>query len=158
MGLFRLDEVFQIAMQAEETGRLLYESTAAQAKDAKVAELCRQLAAQEKGHYEKFAAMAKALPENISARRLSLEEMDFVDALVRGRVVPAEEEAKRTARENSLPALLDLAIRAERDSQAFYGQILPWVDAKEAGLIRDIIAEESRHERLLTDVRAKMPS
>lgn len=156
MAMFRLDEVLQLAMQAEETGRLLYEATAAEAKDAKAAALCRQLASQEKAHYEKFRAMKEGLPVDYAARRLSLEEMEFVSSLVQGKVVPLEAEARRIARSNSLAQILDLAIQAERDSQAFYRQIMAEVDSTAAGTIREIIAEEARHEQILTKVRSEI--
>ncbi len=153
MGLFRLDEVFQIAMQAEESGRLLYETVAKEAADPKVAGLCGQLAAQERKHYDKFKAMKAALPAGIDERRLSLEEMEFVQALIEGRVTPLEAEARRIVRESSLAKVLDMAIQAEKDSAAFYEQMVAGVDAGAAAAIREIIQEENRHERMLTEAR-----
>jgi rubrerythrin len=155
MGLFSLDEIFQMAMQAEETGRLLYEAVAKEASDPRVADLCRKLAAQEARHYGRFKAIKEAQPER-NSRRLSLEEMDFVDGLMRGRVTPLEAEAKRVARENSLGKVLNLAIQAETDSAAFYEQILPAVDAVEAKAIREIIEEEKRHYRVLSEYRQEI--
>ena len=155
MGLFSLGEVFQIAMQAEESGRLLYVSVAKDASDPKVVDLCKKLAAQEGMHYEKFKAMKEAQPER-NSRRLSLEEMEFVDGLVQGRVTPLESEARRVAKENSLSKVLDLAIQAELDSAALYEQILPAVDAAEVSAIREIIEEEKRHYRILTEYRKEM--
>ena len=153
MGLFRLDEVLQIAMQAEESGRLLYETVAKETADPKVADLCRQLAIQEGRHYEKFKAMKEAAPNQMNSRRLSLEEMDFVQGLTQGRVTPLEAEAKRIVRDNSPAEVLDMAVQAEKDSAAFYEQILTGVDAADAGAIREIIEEEDRHRGILTDLR-----
>jgi rubrerythrin len=48
MGMFTLDEVLKIAMQAEATGMSLYEVMAKETKDPKVIDLFRQLAGQEK--------------------------------------------------------------------------------------------------------------
>ena len=155
MGLFRLDEVFQLAMKAEETGQRLYEAVAAEAKDGQVADLCRKLAGAEGKHFLKFQAMKQALPTNIEARKLSLDDLDFVQSLVKGRVVPDEVEALRIARSHSLPEVLDIAIQAERDSQAFYGQILDGIEAKDAAAIREIIAEERHHEEMLVEARRK---
>ena len=110
MALFSVDEVFQMAMQAEESGRLLYETMARVASDPKVVELGHQLAAQEKTHLDKFKAMREAQAKKYDQRRLSLEEMQFVDALVHGKVIPNEAEATKVAKDNSVPELLDLAI------------------------------------------------
>ena len=156
MGLFRVDEVFQIAMQAEETGRLLYEALADQAVEPALKTLCRQLANQEAAHYQTFKALKDALANRTDQRRLSLEEMDFVAGLVQGKVVPNEAQARRLARENNLPAVLDMAIRAEIDSQAFYRQILPGVEGSDALAIQRIIEEEKHHQYQLEKVRATM--
>ena len=153
MGLFSLDEVFQMAMQAEESGRLLYEAVAKECSDARVAQLCRALAAQELGHYQKFKGMKEAQARQVESRRLSLEETEFTQALIQGRVIPLEAEARRIARENSLAKVLDMAIRAEQGSVAFYSQMLGSVDPPDAAAIGKIIEEEKRHERQLQEVR-----
>ena len=156
MGLFRVDEVLQIAMQAEETGRLLYEAVANQATNVEVQGLCRQLAAQEKAHFDTFKTMKDSLANRIDSRRLSVEEMAFVQGLVSGNVVPDEAQARRLARENSLQGVLDLAIQAEKDSQAFYRQILPGVDGANAAAVQRIIDEENTHQQRLEQVRARL--
>jgi len=156
MGLFRVDEVLQIAMQAEEMARLLYEAVAAQTTNRDVRALCRQLAAQEKGHYETFRAMKDGMARQVDSRRLSLEEMGFVQALVQGKVVPNEAQARRLARENSLQGVLDMAIQAEKDSQEFYRQILPGVDGADAQAVQRIIDEEKLHQQRLEQVRSRL--
>lgn len=156
MALFRLDEVFQMAMHAEQMGQLLYESTAKEAKDPQVVDLCQRLASQEKAHYETFKSMQEAMPKDYAARRLSLEEMAFVQSLVDGSVIPSEAEARKAARENSLAQILDTAIQAERNSQDFYGQIAQGVDAAGASAIRAIIEEEKQHEQVLSEARRRL--
>ena len=156
MGLFRVDEVLQIAMQAEETGRLLYQALAEQSSDPRVQTLCRQLADQEKGHFEIFKAMKDAQANQTDARRLSLEEMQFIQGLVSGQVVPSEAEARRLVRENNLAGVLDIAIQAEKDSQAFYRQILPGVDGADAKAVQKIIDEEKTHQKRLEQVRGQL--
>lgn len=154
MGIFRIDEILQMAMQAEESGRLLYETLANQAAgEPKIAELCRQLAAQEKGHFEKFKAMREATPKRLDSRRLALEEIEFVKSLMEGRAVPAETEAKRIVQENSMAQVLSMAIQAEVGSAAFYRELLAGVDSGDAATVREIIEEEKRHEKMLRDAR-----
>ena len=156
MGLFRLDDVLQMAMRAEQMGQTLYEATAKEAKDPKVSDLCRRLAAQEKSHYETFKAMSEALPPDFDAKRLSLDEMAFVQSLVEGTVIPTEAEVRKAARDAGLAQMLDRAIQAERDSQAFYQQIAQGVDAKDTSAIKVIIAEEAQHEKTLTQMRKSL--
>jgi len=156
MGLFRLDEVLQMAMRAEQMGQRLYEAVAHETKDKAVADLCRRLAAQEKAHFHTFQTMSEALPQNYDAKQLSLDEMAFVQSLVEGTVIPTEAEVRKMARSASLAEMLDRAIAAERDSQHFYRQIAQGVDAAGAKTVNAIIAEEAEHEKTLTAMRKKL--
>lgn len=156
MGTFNLDEVLQIAMQAEESGRRLYDALGQQARDVQLAELCRRLAQQEQGHYEKFKAMRDAQANTLIKHGLGLDDLDFIRSLVNGTVLPSEEEAQRAIREDKVLPLLDMAIAAEVGSVKFYGQLLPHVESSETATVGEIIEEEKRHEKLLREVKQRM--
>lgn len=158
MGLFSVDEVLQLAMQAEESGRLLYAAMAHETADPQIASLAAQLAAQEKTHYDRFASMRQEQTKKYDQRRLSLEALQFIESLVQGKVIPNEAQARRLAKENDSAKVLDMAIQAEVDSQAFYGHILAGVDASDAAVIREIIAQEKIHEDRLRRIRHNMPA
>lgn len=156
MNVFRIDELLQMAMHAEQAGKDLYATMAAQAQDPKVADLCRELAAQEAAHYAKFKAMRERLPVDYASKTLSLDEVEFVRSLARGNVIPTDQEARRLVSQNSPAAVLDSAIVAERNSQEFYSQLMSGVAAADASVLKAIISEEKLHEKRLTQVRAKM--
>jgi len=144
------DEIFQIAMEMEETGEVFYEAMAAAGGSEAVANLCRRLAGQEREHYRTFEKMRAALVTRPPDRPLTWEEMEFDQALINDRVVPNPAEALRIASTGNLTETLDLAIRLERDSVTFYSEMLPFVAGDDAEAVGRIIKEEQRHvEELL---------
>ena len=55
-------------------------------------------------------------------------------------------------------ALLETAIRLEKDSVLFYNELLPEVDEKDAPAIQEIIEEEKRHVRSLVEAKKRLKS
>ena len=51
MGVYSGAEIFRLAMELEEAGRVFYETLAEASSDQDLADLCRNLAAQETKHY-----------------------------------------------------------------------------------------------------------
>jgi rubrerythrin len=154
MSLFKLDEVIQMAMQAELAAQALYAALARHCPRVEVATLCRQLAAQEQAHYDTFKSIREAQPSALACKQLSLDEVEFVKGLVVERgVIPNEAEALATVRGNSVGAVLDLAVRSEQGSVVFYRELLGHIDASDVAEIREIIEEEKRHEELLVQIR-----
>ena len=153
MAVFTGDEVFQIAMELEETGQVFYEALAAACGDLKVAELCHRLARQEIDHYNKFKLLRERLASRPASHPLTWEEMDFAQALINDRVVPDPAKARELAVKGSVAEALDLAIKLEKDSILFYMDVLPAVDGDDAAAIRQIIAEEKRHAQELIFAR-----
>lgn len=156
MAVFSSDEVFQIAMEMEETGQVFYEAAAAGCSNAKVAALFRRLAGQEVEHYKRFKKLRDALAARPASHALTEEEMEFAQALVTDRMVPTPEDARRIAAEGSLGQALDMAINLEKDSVLFYSDILLAVDERDAAAIRAIIAEEKRHAQDLMIARRNL--
>ena len=153
MSLFKVDEAIQMAMQAELAGQALYVALAENCPRDDIAAICRLLASQEQAHYDYFKSIRESQPATVATREISLDEVEFVKGLMAGRVIPNEAEALATVRGNSVGAVLDLAIRAEQGSVAFYKELLGHIDASDVAEIREIIEEEKRHEQLLTSVR-----
>jgi len=153
MAIFTGDEIFQLAMELEETGEVFYEAVAAGCGNASVADLCRRLAEQEKQHYRTFEDMRKRLAARPEARPLTWEEMKFAQGLINDRLIPGPEEARRIAAGGSLTETIDLAIRLENDSVEFYTELLPAVEEGDREAVARIIEEERRHARELTAAR-----
>ena len=61
MAMYSGAEIFQIAMELEESGRVFYETLAETSSDEEVVNLCRNLAMQESNHFRAFKSMGEAL-------------------------------------------------------------------------------------------------
>ena len=153
MATYTGDEIFQMAMEMEETGEVLYEAMAAAARNDAVSNLCRRLAAQERQHHKVFERMRQALPTGRPAR---WEAMEFDQALINDRIVPDPGEALRIASSGSLTETLELAIQLERDAVSFYSDMLKCVEAGDAEAVGRIIEEERRHAEELLVARRNL--
>jgi rubrerythrin len=147
----RIDEVLQMAMQAEEAGIAFYETVARKCSDLRVADLCRRLAADEARHLQAFGAMREDVVKRSRPRRLELEEMAILQSAVDGCAVPTAEECRRLASDGSVAKVLDAAIRSEKNAVALYSGLVSGVDDKES--LRKIIEEEQRHAEELAALR-----
>ncbi len=156
MAVFSADEVYQIAMEMEQTGQVFYEALAAGSARSDVAALCRRLAAQEVEHYNRFSRLRAALAARPASHALDEEEMDFAQALVTDRMIPNPQEARRIAAEGSVGAALDMAINLEKDSVLFYSEILQAVDPQDATAIREIVQQEKLHAQELMIARRNL--
>ena len=153
MASYTGDEIFQIAMEMEETGEVFYEAMAAVSGNEAVADLCRRLAGQEREHYRKFKAMREKLVTRPPDRPVTWGEMVFDQSLINDNILPSPAEARRVAAAGSLTEMLDLAIRMENDAVAFYAAMLPCVDPADADAVGKIIEEERHHAQELTIAR-----
>ena len=156
MAAFAGDEIFQMAMEMEETGEVFYEALAAATGDQAVADLCRLLAAQEREHYIVFKRLREKLVTRPATRPLTWEEMDFAQTLLNERVVPSPAEAREVAQSGSLTETIDLAIRMEHDAVSFYSDMLRCVDEADAEAVSKILEEEKRHARELKIARGHL--
>ena len=153
MATYTGDEIFQMAMEMEETGEVLYEAMAAAARNDAVSNLCRRLAGQEREHYKVFERMRRSLPTGRPAR---WEAVEFDQALINDRIVPDPGEALRIASSGSLTETLELAIQLERDAVSFYSDMLKCVEAGDAEAVGRIIDEERRHAEELLIARRSL--
>ena len=154
--LFSGGEVFQIAMEIEETGRVFYEALAISSRNDRVSDLCRRLAGQEQQHYHTFDQMRQDRLRRGPARPMGDDELAYVQALINEQVIPSAEGVRRIAAKGTLAEALDLAVKMENDSVQFYTKMLPAVDAADAEAVRGIIDEEQRHARDLAAARGEL--
>jgi rubrerythrin len=158
MGIYSGAEIFQIAMELEESGRVFYETLAEKSEDHDLADLCRDLAVQEADHFRKFKKMGEELVERRASRPLTWDELHFAQMLIEERVLSSPEAARDAAASGDVVALLETAIRLEKDSVLFYNELLAEVDENDAPAVQEIIDEEKRHVRSLVEARKGLKS
>jgi rubrerythrin len=153
MGIYSGAEVFQIAMELEDSGRVFYETLAEELEDSKLADLCRDLAKQETDHYSKFKRMGEELVQRPASRPLTWDELNFAQILIEEHVLSDTEAARDAAAGGDPAQVLNTAIQIEKDSVLFYSELLNEVDEKDAPAVREIIDEEKRHVRALIEAK-----
>ena len=158
MGIYSGAEIFQIAMELEEAGRVFYETLAEEAEDQNLADLCRNLAAQETNHYRKFKKMSEELVQRPASRPLTWDELHFAQILIEERVLSDPEVARDAAVSGDAAEVLETAIRVEKDSVLFYNELLGEVDKEDAPAVQEIIDEEKRHVRVLVKAKRRLKS
>jgi rubrerythrin len=140
------EEVFAAAMAMERVGKEFYAALAMASDRAEVREFCRFAAAAEARHFSAFRQMRDAWLGGRRAMPLAPETAEKLRALVKANIQPEPQEVRKVGMQGSLKDALDMAIRMEKDSIAFYQGILTHLPDLGAQ-IRPIIIEENSHLR-----------
>lgn len=158
MGMYSGAEIFQIAMELEDAGRVFYEALAEASEDQDLAELCRKIAVQEASHHAKFKQMGAELVERPASRPLTWDELHFAHMLIEERVLSDPEAARDAASSGDVLGVLEAAIRFEKDSVLLYWELVDEVDEEDVPAVQEIIDEEKRHVRALVEAKRRLKS
>ena len=151
--LFTRDQVFQVAMEMEQTGEVFYEALAASSRDERTSRLCRRLAREETEHFRTFKNLREGRSRAWPARPMTEDQLTFTRSLIKEKLIPTPEEARRVALHGGAMDALDMGIKMEDDSVKFYEELLAGAEASDAEAIELIIKEEREHARALREVR-----
>lgn len=158
MAIFTGDEIFRISIELEKKGEEFYEALAEKAGDQKVAELCRDLAAQEQQHARLFEDLRVKTTSRAASRPLSWDELHFAQMLVEERVLPDPDEAREVVDKEGVAAALTMAIQFEKDSVLFFQELLPAVDEQDRQAVSAIVEQEKQHAEKLAKVKRELAS
>lgn len=141
----------RIALEMERRGRGLYLRAEQVVRDAKLRDLVRALAEDERLHQDIFAEMLSQLnlPET-AGEEAALASSAAASFFFPGGLMEMEMEGALASRE----ALLEAAIQGERDSIAFYERLSSHLPESERETLARIIMEEESHLRALVEQRA----
>ena len=153
MGLYGLKEIFQLAKQLEENGQLYYDTAAAKCNDPNVSSLCSKIAKQEAKHLEKLKKTEHLLLTDEQMKRLTWEELTWLQLELEDGVLPDFQELSRFINEATTTDILACAIQMERDSMTFYSNLISEVDPNYIGLLEELVKEENQHIEWLTSAK-----
>jgi rubrerythrin len=158
MGIsFNADEIFEMAEEIERNGAKFYRKAAQNASDKQIEETLLNFAAMEDAHEVTFAAMRSEIksrtaydPDGVAAAYLQA----IADARgFEGKISPDQE---LTGNE-SIEEVIKIALRAEKESVAFYVGLKDIVAADDGKARVDaIIKEEMVHVAQLTNMLADL--
>lgn len=158
--VFNVDEIFEMAGQIERNGAGFYRHMANDISDPSIRRLMLNFAAMEDAHEKVFLSMKKRLSDQDRAKTIhdpdeetSLYLRAFADLFV----FDDKEEERFTlpgglSEKAKMRKILRAAINLEWESISFYTGMKESVpESLGKGKIDEIIREEMRHVRLLTD-------
>ena len=157
---FSVNEIFEIACQIERNGAKFYRRMAKETSDSSLNQLMHHLAAMEQAHEKVFASMRNGLSDQDKGKTVfdpNGETSQYLKALA-DLFVFGEEAGEEFVLSELLSEkaktrkILRAAINLEWEAIAFYSGMKDLVPERLGkGKIDDIVKEEMKHVRLLTN-------
>ena len=162
MGIsFNADEIFEMAEEIERNGAKFYRKAAENASNDQIKKTLLNFAIMEDGHEQTFAAMrseSQAVSEGATVYDPDGVAALYLQAIAdawgfEGRISPDEE----LTGSESIEEIIKVALRAEKESVAFYAGLKDIVPSEEdKGKVDEIIKEEMVHVAKLTNMLADL--
>lgn len=152
---FNAGEVFKIALEIEENGRLFYEKAQLKIDDQEVKKIFEELGQEEIKHKELFAELMKALPETSTVETVwdpDNEKDAYLKMMADMHVFRKKDNVEDLlANVSNAADALKLAIGFEKDSIVLFVQMQSWAESDESSLqIGQLVKEEQDHLRKLS--------
>jgi len=144
------DYAIQVAIQMENLGHTFYKSLAAGSGDTKVAVVAARLAADELKHLQTFENIRNSLPAGERGPKLTEEQVIAAAGKFHKLILPTAHEVQSVALSGNMKEVLQMAIKMEVDSIAYYSNLLSAV-GKDASILKKVIDEEKKHIVTLKD-------
>ncbi len=142
---FNFNEVLEMAKDIEVKGREFYNEQAEKTDNKEAEQLFLRLAGDEDDHYQRFNEIQSQFQEKTGETDEYISDPQvgsYLEALVEFTVFPADKE---TGSINSLQEVLDMAIRAEKDSILLYNEMKENNEGETRKVIEKLIEEEKNH-------------
>jgi rubrerythrin len=156
MSAFRGSDIVEIAVRIEENGEHFYRYAMQLAKDEDAKKIFSNLADAELQHQKTFsrifAAMDKDNPPETYDGEYAAYLHDYVDNKIIFKKGMLETEL---AKVKDTLAAIDFAMQRELDSILYYHEIKRFVSANEHAVIDDVIEEERKHFKGLSNLRTR---
>ena len=149
MALYGWKEIFHMASQMEENGRLYYETAAQECGHPAVAELCLKIAQQETKHLEGLRSLAHLLLTDDKMKAMTWEELSWLQLKLEEDILPDAHEMESFIAQAGVPDILAHALQMEKDSVAFYSNLMAEVSHEHRGLLEEFVEEERLHIKWL---------
>jgi len=157
MGVFTASDIVEVAIRIEENGINFYKFAEQIAKQQEAKELFAHLAKEEANHKKIFegifAKMEKYNPPESYAGEYSEYLRSYVDNNI---IFTKEAMDKELSRVTDTIAAFDFAIRRELDSILYYHEIKKLVPSAQHDTIEQIIEEERKHYKILTELKKRI--
>ncbi len=153
---FSGEEIIEIAVQMEESGKLFYEKALSLAEGDKLKEALAYLAQEEAKHAEYFRKLGESINDYSFRPNESYpgEYEDYVRSLVNSHIFKLTEVEDLIKGVKSDKDILRIAVSFEKDSIVFFQELKNTGNKTAGGLLEKLIDEERKHiKRIATLLR-----
>jgi len=145
---FSGEEILEIALQMEESGKNFYEQALPYAESSELKEMLIYLAQEETKHMQAFRKLGEQLAYYFAPKeRYSGEYEDYVRSLVNSHVFKISEAEELVKAVKNDRDIVQFALRFEKDSIAIFQEFKSAANKSGAELIERLIEEEKNHIR-----------
>ncbi len=153
---FEASDIFEIAMRIEENGSNFYRFAVQISRDEDAKQLFERLAEEEGKHKETFKTMLSGVESHDPPEGYPGEYGAYLRSYADNSIIFTKEVMdKELSGIKDTASALDFAIRRELDSILYYHEIKGFVAKSNHGAIDDIINEERKHFKILSEMRKK---
>jgi rubrerythrin len=138
------NEVFEMAMGMERTGKDFYEALALGCDNSQVRAFCVATARQEAEHLAAFRKMRDQRAKSAPSHPVPPESAEALASLAKGRIQPDPAAVRKVAIGGNLKDALRMAMQMEQDAVSFYGELAARLPDS-AKAIQLIVEEEKKH-------------
>jgi rubrerythrin len=160
MKTYKLEEIFQFAVEAEKQGERFYEHAAADAPDKEVKDLFVSLGKAEVKHAKKFMKFHDYYARKKASFKADEIFNSLLDTLMRGMLFPEQVEVKGTLQQADRDPVLSavkIGMDVETHSILFYQELSSLVKEEETReALSKIIKEEHSHLIRLKGLRIEL--
>jgi rubrerythrin len=154
---FSGDEIIEIALQMEESGKLFYEKAFSQAEDGSLQETLKYLAQAETQHIHRFTKLGEELGHQFYPNERYVGEYgDYVKSLVNNHIFKLSEVEDILAGAKNDHDILRDAIGFEKDSIAIFQEFKNAANKEGAETLEKLINEEREHIKILGNLMKKI--
>jgi rubrerythrin len=143
---FRGEEIIEIAVQMEESGKLFYEKASQVVADARLQEVLIFLAQEEDKHIQDFTKLGEKLHYHfLPGESYTGEYEDYVRSLVNSHIFNVNQVEDLVKEAKSDKDILQLALSFEKDSIILFQEFKNMGNQAAQEIIEELINEERGH-------------
>ncbi len=152
---FSGDEIIQVAVKTEETGRAFYQQAAQNAKSDKLKELFTYLAEAELRHKETYLGLMGMIEEHPQGVPIDWDELGYyIKAMTDSSFfVGSDKNINMASKAADDKEAIDFALAFEKDTILFFYQLVDLLKAQDKPVVEKVIQEEKEHIRQLSEIK-----
>ena len=155
--MFSVEDICNIAIQIEKNGEKVYRDAQVKAHDAKLKELLRGIADDEKRHIKWFQSLARNIRQTAKHPQIKELGKSLLQDIIG--IQTFSLTSKKISQAATIEQIIKQSIEFEKDTIIFYEMMSKFIDDEEIiAQIELIIEEERRHVNTLrTNLGSKSP-